>query len=199
MIYMALQGSTQWDALSHAWYGDKLYNGVPQTAIRSGEAGGATKLGIENIKTSFVGRGVLIDVVRYKGGPLPVGYTITRAELEGALKEQKTKVRPGDVVLIRTGLLAQWYQLDRAAKAMFFDKSPGKAQRSHHGMITLSTEQQRPHAFPCLGLSDQMLTCRLHVAQMPVERALLRVDRTSADHVVEQRHDLSAGLERVRA
>jgi len=119
-IYMALQGSTQWDALSHGWYGDTLYNGVPQTAIRSGEAGGATKLGIENVKTSFVGRGVLIDVVRYKGGSLPAGYTITRADLEGALKKQKTKVRPGDVVLIRTGLIEEWYQLDQAAKAMFF-------------------------------------------------------------------------------
>jgi kynurenine formamidase len=119
-IYMALQGSTQWDGLSHGWYGDTLYNGVHQTAIRSGDAGGATKLGIENVKTSFVGRGVLIDVVRYKGGSLPAGYTITRADLIGALKAQKTEVRPGDVVLIRTGLIEQWYQLDPAARAAFF-------------------------------------------------------------------------------
>jgi len=33
-IYMPLQGSTQWDALSHAWYGETLYNGVPESAIR---------------------------------------------------------------------------------------------------------------------------------------------------------------------
>jgi len=119
-IYMALQGSTQWDSLAHGWYGGSLYNGVPESAIRSSGAGGATKLGIENVKTGFVGRGVLIDVVRYKGGSLPVGYTITLADLEGALKQQKTQVKPGDVVIVRTGLVPQWYELDPAGRAAFF-------------------------------------------------------------------------------
>jgi len=119
-IYMPLQGSTQWDGLSHGWYGGKLYNGVPESAIRSSQAGGATKLGIQNVKTGFVGRGVLIDVVRYKGGPLPTGYSITRADLEGALKKQKTKVLPGDVVIVRTGLVPQWYTLDPAGKLAYF-------------------------------------------------------------------------------
>jgi hypothetical protein len=32
MIIMPLQCSTQWDALSHAWYNGQLYNGVPETA-----------------------------------------------------------------------------------------------------------------------------------------------------------------------
>jgi kynurenine formamidase len=121
-IYMALQGSTQWDGLSHGWYGGSLYNGVPESAIRSSQAGGATKLGIENVKTGFVGRGVLIDVVRYKGGPLPEGYTITRADLEGALAKQKTEVLPGDVVIIRTGLVPSWYGLDAVGRATFFAK-----------------------------------------------------------------------------
>jgi len=121
-IYMPLQGSTQWDSLAHGWYGDSLYNGVPESAIRSSEAGGATKLGIENVKTGFVGRGVLIDVVRYKGGSLPPGYTITRADLEGALKAQKTRVKPGDVVIVRTGLVPAWYELDSMGRAAFFSQ-----------------------------------------------------------------------------
>jgi len=119
-LYMALQGSTQWDGLSHGWYGDSLYNGVPQSAIRSSQAGGATKLGIENVKTAFVGRAVLIDVVRHKGGELPVGYTITRADLEGALKAQKSHVRRGDIVIVRTGVVPRWYELDPAGRAAFF-------------------------------------------------------------------------------
>ena len=41
-LFMPIQGSTQWDALSHAWEGDTLYNGVPQTAVRGS---GATRLG----------------------------------------------------------------------------------------------------------------------------------------------------------
>nr|AKJ87269.1 hypothetical protein [uncultured organism] len=119
-IYMPLQGSTQWDALSHGWYGESLYNGVPEAAIRSSGAGGATKLGIENVKTSFLGRGVLVDIVRFKGGSLPEGYTITRADLEGALAKQKSKLLPGDILVIRTGLVESWYDLDPVGRASFF-------------------------------------------------------------------------------
>jgi kynurenine formamidase len=110
-IYMPLQGSTQWDGLSHAWYGGKLYNGVPETAIRSSGAGGATKLGIQNIKDGMVGRGVLVDVVRYKGGALPDAYQITLADVEGALAQQGTRVEPGDMVLVRTGVVPAFYRL----------------------------------------------------------------------------------------
>lgn len=121
-LYMALQGSTQWDALSHGWYGGSLYNGVPESAVRSSEAGGATRLGIENVKTGFVGRGVLIDVVRFKGGELARGQTITRADLEGALRAQKTAVLPGDIVLVRTGVVPRWYTLDAAGRLAFFSE-----------------------------------------------------------------------------
>jgi kynurenine formamidase len=119
-IYMPLQGSSQWDALSHAWYGGSLYNGVPESAIRSSSAGAATKLGIENVKDSLVGRGVLIDVLRAKGGTLPTGYSITRADLEAALAAQKTEVREGDIVVIRTGLVPSWYEKNAEQKARFF-------------------------------------------------------------------------------
>jgi kynurenine formamidase len=112
-IYMPLQGSTQWDALSHVWSGNTLYNGVPESAIRGAPvAGGATRLGIENVKDSLIGRGVLIDVLAYKRGTLAAGYAITRADIEGALAEQKTKVRPGDIVLVRTGYVPGFYELD---------------------------------------------------------------------------------------
>jgi kynurenine formamidase len=112
-IHMPLQGSTQWDALSHGWYGDQLYNGHPRDAIRSSPwFGGAGVLGIENIKDSMIGRGVLIDIVAYKGGSLPRGYGITRADIEGALERQGTTVQPGDMVVLRTGVVPQWYRLE---------------------------------------------------------------------------------------
>jgi kynurenine formamidase len=112
-IYMPLQGSTQWDALSHVWSGNTLYNGVPESAIRGAPvAGGATRLGIENVKDSLIGRGVLIDVLAYKGGTLPAGYAITRADIEGALAKQKTGVHPGDIVLVRTGYVPGFYELE---------------------------------------------------------------------------------------
>ena len=39
---------------------------------------------------------------------LPPSYAITLADLQGALKKQGTTLRPGDVVLIRTGLMTLW-------------------------------------------------------------------------------------------
>lgn len=111
-IFMPLQGATQWDALSHAWYGDTLYNGVPQREVVSAGAGGARRLGIQNVKDSLVGRGVLIDVLADKGGALPSGYSITRADLEGALERQGTEVRPGDLVVVRTGWVPGYYELE---------------------------------------------------------------------------------------
>ena len=119
------QGSTQWDGLSHAWYGDTLYNGVNEAAIKSAPAaGGATKLGIENVKTGFVGRAVLIDIVAYKGGNLPVGYAISRKDIEGALKAQKAMVKEGDIVLVRTGVVPSFYELEDPIAKMQYIQAP---------------------------------------------------------------------------
>lgn len=124
-IYMALQGSTQWDGLSHAWYGGSLYNGVPESAVRSAPyAGGATKLGIENLKESLIGRGVLIDVVAYKGGELPKGYSIRLADIQGALARQETEVLPGDIVLVRTGEVPRYYKLQTALERIMYWEEP---------------------------------------------------------------------------
>ena len=107
-IYMALQGSTQWDALSHAFYNGKFYNGYPLDIVT---VTGAEKLGIDKVKDTFVGRAVLIDVLRYKGGSLTPGYGITRADIEGALKKQGTTVKRGDIVILRTGEVPRFYTM----------------------------------------------------------------------------------------
>lgn len=123
-IYMALQGSTQWDALSHAWYDDQLYNGYSEKSIMGGALGGATKLGIENVKESLIGRGVLVDVLAFKGGNLAPGYGITRADIEGALEQQGTEVKKGDIVLIRTGVVPMWYN-EPSSRSDYFHPQTG--------------------------------------------------------------------------
>jgi kynurenine formamidase len=120
-IFMPLQGSTQWDSLAHAWTGDRLYNGVPQTDVRGS---GAARLGIQNVKDSLVGRGVLVDVLAAKGGKLAPGAAITRADLEAALARQKTEVRPGDIVLVRTGVVPAFYAIADPAERTRFLFSP---------------------------------------------------------------------------
>ena len=107
-IYMALQGSTQWDSLAHAFYNGKFYNGYPLDTVT---VTGAKKLGIDKVKDSFVGRAVLIDILRYKGGALKPGYGITRADIEGALKAQGSEIKRGDIAVIRTGEVPRYYKM----------------------------------------------------------------------------------------
>jgi kynurenine formamidase len=100
-INMPCQASTQWDALCHIFLDDKMYNGYDAKLV---DAKGAKKLGIENVRDKMVGRGVLLDVARFKGlGSLPDGFGITGADLEACAKAQGVTVRKGDFVIVRTG------------------------------------------------------------------------------------------------
>ena len=63
-INLPTQAATQWDALSHVFLGDKMWNGYPATLV---DSRGAHKNGIEKFANKMVGRGVLLDVARYKG------------------------------------------------------------------------------------------------------------------------------------
>lgn len=100
-INMPCQASTQWDALSHIFYGDKMYNGYDARLV---DAYGARKLGIENVRDKMAGRGVLLDVARHMGvTALDDGYAITNADLNECAKAQGVEVRKGDFVIVRTG------------------------------------------------------------------------------------------------
>ena len=100
------QVGTQFDALSHISIGNLCYNGLKQDDIITPE--GFTKLGVEQVGP-IVTRGVLIDVVAYKQvEQLPDRYEITADDLKGALGQQKTEIRPGDVVVIHTGWGKHW-------------------------------------------------------------------------------------------
>lgn len=100
-INMPCQASTQWDALCHIFHGDKMYNGFDAALV---DARGAKKLGIENVRDKMVGRGVLLDVARFKGvESLDDGYAITNEDLDGCALAQKVKIRKGDFVIVRTG------------------------------------------------------------------------------------------------
>ncbi len=100
-INMPCQASTQWDALCHIFLGDKMYNGYDATLV---DSRGAQKLGIEHVRDKMVGRGVLLDVARFKGlDSLPDGYGITNADLDACAAAQGVEIRKGDFVLVRTG------------------------------------------------------------------------------------------------
>ena len=100
-INLPCQGSTQWDALCHIFLDDRMYNGYPATDVT---VAGAARLGIEHVRDKMVGRGVLLDIARWKGlDSLPDGYPVTNADLDGCAAAQGVEIRKGDFVIIRTG------------------------------------------------------------------------------------------------
>jgi hypothetical protein len=100
-INLPTQAATQWDALSHVFLVDKMWNGYPATLV---DMRGAHKNSIDKFASKMVGRGVLLDVARFKGvACLPDGYGITIAELDATARAQGVSVKRADFVIIRTG------------------------------------------------------------------------------------------------
>jgi kynurenine formamidase len=122
-IVMPLQCVTQWDSLAHVFYEGKMYNGLDATLVTSS---GAARNSIDKTKDKIVGRGVLLDVARYKGArALAPGYAITVEDLEAtAAAQKKVQVQRGDILLIRTGHMSRY--LDKGDWRHFdLDESPG--------------------------------------------------------------------------
>ncbi|HTU53155.1 MAG TPA: cyclase family protein [Acetobacteraceae bacterium] len=105
MVSLPLQCATQWDALAHIFYDDKMWNGYPATLV---DANGAARNGIEKVRDRMAGRGVLLDIARYCGVPfLEDGMAITNDDLDGCAADQRVEIRPGDFVIVRTGQMEQ--------------------------------------------------------------------------------------------
>lgn len=103
MIIMPLQAATQWDALSHVYYNEQLYNGFPSSAVSSQ---GASHCSIgAAISKGIVSRGVLLDAVRHRGleGCLDAENQVTPEELDAIAEAQGVKIEPGDIVVVHTG------------------------------------------------------------------------------------------------
>jgi kynurenine formamidase len=117
-VVMPLHIGTHVDALCHAWYDDKLYNGFPGDGIRS--TTGAAHLGVEKMPP-IVTRGILLDLVRLMGRVLVPGESISAADLQAAAKMAGVQPEAGDAVLLRTG----WLESQKGVKHVDFDREPG--------------------------------------------------------------------------
>jgi kynurenine formamidase len=103
---------THIDALCHFSCGGKLYGGEPAAEVQS-YAGGLRRHSIDTIPP-ILRRGVLVDIAGMQGGvPLAADFEITPGHLEAAVQAQCTEIRPGDVVLLRTGWAAYWSDAPR--------------------------------------------------------------------------------------
>jgi kynurenine formamidase len=105
LLILPLQSGTQWDSLAHIVFEDRIYNGYDATLV-GGK--GALRNDIANARDRVVGRGVLLDVARSRGRPwLEPGEQIHAQDLEECARSQGVAVGRGDIVLIRTGQIAQ--------------------------------------------------------------------------------------------
>ncbi|MGP0089466.1 MAG: cyclase family protein [Xanthobacteraceae bacterium] len=107
-INMPVQSATHWDALGHIFYEEKMYNGFDAREV---DSNGLGKLGIEHSRDKMIGRGVLLDIARFKGVEwLADGYGISNDELDKCAKAQNVAIGRGDFVILRTG------QMERCLK-----------------------------------------------------------------------------------
>lgn len=105
-VSMYTHTGTHIDALNHFGLHGAIYNGF--TADEHLGDLGWKKGGVEKFPP-IVARGVLVDVAAYKGVTmLPDSYSITPADLQGALARQGTRLEPGDVVFVRGGRMTAW-------------------------------------------------------------------------------------------
>jgi len=103
-----LQGSTQYDALGHVWYGGQIWNGDDaRTTI-----GGLEKASVEPIaERGVVGRGILLDMARFRGKTnLDKGETFTHEDLMACAEAQGTSIEKRDILIIRTNFLRLFYE-----------------------------------------------------------------------------------------
>jgi kynurenine formamidase len=130
-----LQGTSQIDGLRHVMHPDfGFYNGHKPDKILPD----SPTLGINRwAEHALIGRGVLLDVGSYlesTGDPIDYrsGAALDVDTLEATATAQKVDIRPGDMVLLRTGwlqfVLAELSDDDRMAMRAGGMRCPGIAQ-----------------------------------------------------------------------
>jgi len=128
-LTMAVHAATHWDALSHCFHGGRMFGGIDAAEVTTK---GAAHNDIVPAARRLVTRGVLADVAAHRGVEvLPPGHGIGAEELREVLDAQGVEVRPGDALLVRTGLLGAtvrsgaWDEFTEHGN--FFPNTPGIA------------------------------------------------------------------------
>ena len=102
---------THLDAHSHLVWNRKIYNGRDSATV---SVRGAQHGSVEAAADGIAARGVLLDIARLRGGPVPAGEAITARELDACFAAQQLEPGVGDVLLVRFGR-------DELPGAAFFD------------------------------------------------------------------------------
>jgi kynurenine formamidase len=150
IVTMGLQSCTHWDGLAHVSYAGSLYNGFPADSVTADQ--GATKCGIQRVRT-IVGRALLLDVARAQGVDLlPAGHRITGADLDAAVAIAGVTPAPGDIVLVRTGQMTYFKRRDR--EGYLLGDQPGLTTDTirwfhRHDVAAVAIDTLAMEVFPC--------------------------------------------------
>lgn len=98
-------GVSHIDSLCHFLWNDRLYNNISPS---ESTPDGCGKLGIQNLKSGIITRGILLDFARLKGVPYLEPQTpIYVEDFEAWERAAGITVSPGDAIFIRTGRWAR--------------------------------------------------------------------------------------------
>ena len=101
MVYHGFR-VTHLDALSHIFWDQKMYNGVPAELVSSSY--GAAAHAVTNARSGIITRALLVDVPRHRGvNWLEPGEFVTPDEIEAILAAEGVEPAEGDALLLRTG------------------------------------------------------------------------------------------------
>jgi len=119
VVHFNTQESSQWDGFGHVGHirHERFYGDVTLAEVRGGNA----KLGIHHWANKFVGRGLLIDAFGFrkaKGRPVnPLDRDVyTLDELKAAIEHQGCVLKPGTILLVRTGWMESYVKLNPEQK-----------------------------------------------------------------------------------
>jgi kynurenine formamidase len=107
VIHASLHCSTHLDALIHVQAAGRIYGGGLASEWRDDR--GWKRNGVETV-APMIGRCLVLDVTGLKGLPaLPDGYDVSVADVRAACDADGVRVRAGDIVLVRTGKIRDYF------------------------------------------------------------------------------------------
>jgi kynurenine formamidase len=185
VVIGALHTSTHIDAFVHVQSHGRAYGDALGSEIRNDR--GFVRNGAETIPP-IVARGLVLDIAGLRGVPmLQDGYEVTIADVQEALAAHDLHLSQGDVVLVRTGKLREFWTDPESFQA----GQPGVGRDAavwlfEQGMVVLGTDTAgtEPLPFPDI-------TKTTHCAML-VERGVHLVENVQLDEVT--RDGVAQGL-----
>jgi kynurenine formamidase len=150
----APESRTGWDRLDSISYDGRMYNGRTFDAASQGER---QAVAVDPLRDAVVGRGVLLDLPRLTRKPWLEDRTRIRSrDLDTCAEAFGVTIEPGDIALIRTGMLARCRQektwkgyLDGPAPGLSIDCTRWIYEREIAALAAdTSGVEVRPHEIP---------------------------------------------------